>query len=54
NSHHADPTGARHGVLRGQLDPSARLIWGFEKVGWVWDVRWPDPARLASKRAADH
>lgn len=50
NSHHADPTGARHGVLRGQLDSSARLIWIFERLGWVWDVRWPDQARLAAKR----
>jgi stearoyl-CoA desaturase (delta-9 desaturase) len=50
NSHHADPTGARHGVLRGQLDPAARLIWLFEKLGWVRDVRWPDPVRLAAKR----
>jgi stearoyl-CoA desaturase (delta-9 desaturase) len=50
NSHHADPTGARHGVLRGQLDPAARLIWLFERFGWVRDVRWPDPARLAAKR----
>jgi stearoyl-CoA desaturase (delta-9 desaturase) len=33
NSHHADPTGARHGVLRGQIDPGARLIWLFEKLG---------------------
>ena len=51
NSHHADPTGARHGVLRGQIDPGARLIWIFEKLGWVSDVRWPDPVRLAGKRA---
>ena len=50
NSHHADPTGARHGVLRGELDPAARLIWVLERFGWVWDVRWPDPARLAAKR----
>ena len=50
NSHHADPTGARHGVLRGQIDPAARLIWLFEKIGWVRDVRWPDPTRLAAKR----
>ncbi|GIE94900.1 acyl-CoA desaturase [Paractinoplanes rishiriensis] len=50
NSHHADPTGARHGVLRGQIDPGARLIWVFEKLGWVHDVRWPDPVRLAAKR----
>lgn len=51
NSHHADPTGARHGVLRGQIDPSARLIWVFEKLGWVHDVRWPNYERLQAKRA---
>ncbi|MGC7097712.1 acyl-CoA desaturase [Amycolatopsis lurida] len=49
NSHHADPTGARHGVRRGQLDISARLIWAFEKLGWATDVRWPRPERLARK-----
>jgi stearoyl-CoA desaturase (delta-9 desaturase) len=49
NSHHADPTGARHGVRRGQLDMSARLIWLFEKLGWATDVRWPKPDRLARK-----
>ena len=47
NLHHADPTCARHGVRRGQLDVSARLIWVFECFGWVYDVRWPTPARLA-------
>jgi stearoyl-CoA desaturase (delta-9 desaturase) len=47
NLHHADPTCARHGVLRGQIDISARLIWVFEKFGWARDVRWPTPARLA-------
>jgi stearoyl-CoA desaturase (delta-9 desaturase) len=51
NSHHADPTCARHGVLRGQVDVSARVIWGFEKVGWATDVRWPRVDRLAAKRA---
>ena len=47
NLHHADPTCARHGVLRGQIDTSARLIWFFEKFGWATDVRWPTPQRLA-------
>ena len=47
NSHHADPTSARHGVRRGQIDISARLIWVFEKLGWAWNVRWPSAARLA-------
>jgi stearoyl-CoA desaturase (Delta-9 desaturase) len=50
NSHHADPTIARHGVLRGQIDPGARLIWLLEKAGWVHDVRWPTAARIAAKR----
>jgi stearoyl-CoA desaturase (delta-9 desaturase) len=49
NSHHADPSGARHGVLRGQVDPAARLIWIFEKLGWAHDVHWPQPQRLAAK-----
>jgi stearoyl-CoA desaturase (Delta-9 desaturase) len=50
NLHHADPTCARHGVLRGQIDISARTIWIFEKLGWARDVKWPDPVRLAAKR----
>ncbi len=51
NLHHADPTCARHGVLPGQLDASARVIWAFEKLGWVSDVRWPVADRIAAKRA---
>ena len=51
NLHHADPTCARHGALKGQVDSSARLIWIFEKLGWVYDVRWPDQQRLAARRA---
>jgi stearoyl-CoA desaturase (Delta-9 desaturase) len=50
NLHHADPTCARHGVLRGQIDMSARVIWAFEKLGWASNVKWPDPVRLAAKR----
>ncbi|MYW94800.1 acyl-CoA desaturase [Amycolatopsis rubida] len=50
NSHHADPTCARHGVLRGQVDVSARVIWAFERFGWASDVRWPRAERLAAKR----
>jgi stearoyl-CoA desaturase (delta-9 desaturase) len=51
NLHHADPTCARHGVLRGQIDSSARTIWLFEKLGWATNVRWPDQERLAGRRA---
>jgi stearoyl-CoA desaturase (delta-9 desaturase) len=50
NLHHADPTCARHGALRGQIDTAARLIWICEKLGWAYDVRWPDEARLTGKK----
>ncbi|MGZ4438316.1 MAG: acyl-CoA desaturase [Nocardioidaceae bacterium] len=53
NLHHADPTCARHGVLRGQVDTSARVIWFMEKVGWVSDVRWPVKERIAAKLVAN-
>jgi len=50
NLHHADPTAARHGVDRWQVDTSAELIRGFEKLGWARDVRWPSRARLDARR----
>jgi stearoyl-CoA desaturase (delta-9 desaturase) len=50
NLHHADPTCARHGALKGQIDSSARVIWIFEKLGWAHDIRWPDEVRLSAKR----
>ncbi len=49
NLHHADPTCARHGVLPGQIDMSARVIWAFEKLGWASAVRWPKAERLESR-----
>ncbi|MGI8677826.1 MAG: acyl-CoA desaturase [Jatrophihabitans sp.] len=52
NMHHADPTAARHGVLRGQLDSSARTIWLFEKFGWATNVRWPRPERIEKLRVS--
>ena len=51
NLHHADPTCARHGVLRGQIDISARVIWVFERLGWATRVRWPSARRLARIQA---
>jgi stearoyl-CoA desaturase (delta-9 desaturase) len=54
NLHHADPTCARHGVLKGQIDSSARIIWALEKLGWAWDVRWPSPERVEAKRVDDY
>jgi stearoyl-CoA desaturase (delta-9 desaturase) len=50
NLHHSDPTCARHGALKGQLDPSARVIRWLEQAGWATNVRWPSPERLEAKR----
>ena len=49
NLHHAEPTAARHGVFRGQIDASAGIIRILERLGWAWDVRWPKPERLVRK-----
>ena len=48
NLHHAYPTSARHGALPHQIDSSAGVIRLLERLGWVTDVRWPTPERLAS------
>jgi len=53
NLHHADPTCARHGVLKGQVDVSAWVIKQAERAGWAWDVRWPKRERLMSRLATD-
>ena len=50
NAHHAFPTLARHGVDRGQIDPTGRLIWLWEKLGWATEVRWARPELLATRR----
>jgi stearoyl-CoA desaturase (Delta-9 desaturase) len=49
NLHHSDPTCARHGALKGQIDLSARVIAWCERLGWAYDVRWPDRERLTAK-----
>jgi stearoyl-CoA desaturase (delta-9 desaturase) len=43
NFHHANPSSARHGAGRGQIDSSAAVIRLFEKAGWATKVRWPAP-----------
>ena len=50
NAHHAFPASARHGVDRLQLDTSALMIRLFERLGWATRVRWPDRARLDTRR----
>ena len=36
-------------MLRGQVDLSAEIIRGLEKVGLATDVRWPKPERIAAR-----
>ncbi|WP_354645311.1 acyl-CoA desaturase [Kitasatospora camelliae] len=50
NLHHAEPTCARHGVDRHQIDPSAAVIRLAEHLGWVHDVHWPVPDRIETRR----
>lgn len=50
NAHHSNPRMARHGVDRGQLDSTARLIRLLEILHLVSAVRWPSPAELDAKR----
>lgn len=52
NFHHAEPTSARHGVGRLQLDTSAMIIRLLERMRLVWDVRWPDMAMRTRRKAA--
>jgi stearoyl-CoA desaturase (delta-9 desaturase) len=49
NNHHAFPTSAAHGMRRWEIDPSAYVIAGLEKVGLAWDVVRIPPERQAAK-----
>jgi stearoyl-CoA desaturase (delta-9 desaturase) len=52
NNHHAFPTSAHHGLRWWEVDISALVIRGLEKVGLAWDVQRPSPERMASKAAS--
>ena len=50
NNHHAFPTAARHGILKGQFDSSALVIRGLQRLGLARDVKMPNEKQLAAKR----
>jgi stearoyl-CoA desaturase (delta-9 desaturase) len=52
NNHHAFPTSAFHGLKRWEIDPSALVIRGLERLGLVWDVVRIEPERQARKAVA--
>jgi stearoyl-CoA desaturase (Delta-9 desaturase) len=49
NNHHAFPTSAMHGMRGWEIDPSALVIRGLEKLGLAWDVVRIEPERQARK-----
>jgi stearoyl-CoA desaturase (delta-9 desaturase) len=51
NNHHAFPTSARHGLLRGQFDPSWRVIRTLEQLKLARNVRLPSREAIAKKWA---
>lgn len=53
NGHHAFPSSARHGLIPGQIDISAKVISIFERLGLASNIRTPDGDRLQSRRNAN-
>jgi stearoyl-CoA desaturase (delta-9 desaturase) len=53
NNHHAFPNSAAHGLTRRQVDLSAYLIAGLERLGLVWNVRRVAPEHMARRTLAD-
>jgi stearoyl-CoA desaturase (delta-9 desaturase) len=51
HNHHAFPRSAEHGLRRWELDPSALVIRGMERVGLAWNVIRIAPERQAAKVA---
>jgi stearoyl-CoA desaturase (delta-9 desaturase) len=51
NNHHAFPTSAAHGHGWRQLDPSALVIRGLERLGLAWDVVRVSPEQQSVKLA---
>ena len=49
NNHHAFPSSAIHGIGRGEIDLSGRVIRTFERLKWVRAVKVPSPKQLAAK-----
>jgi stearoyl-CoA desaturase (delta-9 desaturase) len=49
NAHHAFPTSAVHGLGKYEIDPSAWVIGGLERLGLAWNVKRPTPAQIAAR-----
>lgn len=51
NNHHFYPSSARQGFLWWELDLTYYVLWLFQMVGLIWDVR-PVPARVLHSHAS--
>lgn len=51
NGHHAFPASAVHGLERGQIDISALVIGGLERLRLAWDVKRPEPDQVERRRS---
>jgi stearoyl-CoA desaturase (delta-9 desaturase) len=51
NGHHAFPASAVHGLQPREVDISAAVIRGLERVGLVWDVKRPGPSQVERRRS---
>ena len=51
HNHHAFPRSASHGLRRREIDLSALVIGGMERVGLAWNVVRISPERQAAKAA---
>jgi stearoyl-CoA desaturase (delta-9 desaturase) len=52
NNHHAFPGSAVHGLGRRQVDLSAMVIQGLERLGLAWNVKRPTPERMQRRVVA--
>jgi stearoyl-CoA desaturase (delta-9 desaturase) len=52
HNHHAFPRSARHGLRWYEIDPTAWMIFGLERVGLAWNVVRITPERQAARRLA--
>ncbi len=52
HNHHAFPRSARHGLRWYEIDPSAWIIFGLERVGLAWNVVRIPPERQAARQLA--
>jgi stearoyl-CoA desaturase (delta-9 desaturase) len=52
NNHHHYPISVRHGFHWWQLDPTYYALCLLERLGLVWDLKRPVPARIAATSMA--